>query len=161
MDWWRYSYQKLKGKLMGKLTCMHHVLCTFAQFSLCFVSIYLHQPKKYYNDSLYHWSPLDQRSFFSNVKPSVTYFGKPRIQSWADMAEKQQQLWETKSTSSLPSFIKIHQAVLKNLMKTKDNELSVITIAHLSRQFLPTKWYSLWTEVADVTYCPINLPIVW
>ena len=37
--------------------------------------------------------------------------------AWADLAEKQQHLWWTISTSSLPSFIKIHLAVLEEKSK--------------------------------------------
>ena len=44
--------------------------------------------------------------------PSLTYFAQPWIHPWAGFAEKSIYKCGAMSTSSLPSFINIHQAVL-------------------------------------------------
>ena len=59
--------------------------------------------------------------------PSATYFAPPWIHPWADLAEKQQHLYRTMSTSSLPSFIKIHQAVLEKKSKMCSNTCIIAT----------------------------------
>ena len=49
--------------------------------------------------------------------PSGAHFATPWIHPLTDLAEKQQHLWGTMSTSSLPSFVKINQSVLKKKSK--------------------------------------------
>ena len=60
--------------------------------------------------------PVWRRSFLNEGTP-VTYFGPALDPPLGDLAEKQQHLSGTMSTSSLPSFIKIHQAVLEKKWK--------------------------------------------
>ena len=68
--------------------------------------------------------------------PPVTYFGPTLDQPRADLAEKQQHLLGTMSTSSLPSFIKIHEAVLEKKSKMwkvyAGRRTEAMTIAHSS-----------------------------
>ena len=70
----------------------------------------------------------------------MTYLAPPWIRPWTDLVDKQQHLSGTMNTSSLPSFIKIHQAVLEKKLKmwkfTDDDERTdgrcAMTIAHFS-----------------------------
>ena len=44
--------------------------------------------------------------------PPLTYLASPWIRPWADMAKTSLCMCQAMSTSSLPSFVNIHEAVL-------------------------------------------------
>ena len=63
------STQKTKGNLM------HHVLRAWCSFPLCFWGGYLHQHKKYYNDSL-------KKTQFLTCQSRQKYYNKPVVLLW-------------------------------------------------------------------------------
>ena len=61
--------------------------------------------------------PSGLKKNFLKERDPWPIFAPPWICPWADLVEKQQHLQVTMSTSSPPSFIKIHQAVLEKKLQ--------------------------------------------